>query len=160
MIVATAETRTQLALVKQIRRQINNANRRMRHETTREIKHEIERRELVDDHFEKKRDAIKKSFDDHASRIDERFKINNFKAHLIISEKIDTMFDELDELETMIKNHKPIDTNFDGMEYKMNDNLFFKNLYDFKFDYIRNSNNDTFYTFITCMIIIFCINFM
>ena len=155
-----AESRTQLALVKQIRRQINNVNRRLRRETTREIKHEIERRELLDDHFEEKKHTIKKAADDHAALLEEQIKLNNFKFNLIITEKIEEMFDELDDLETMIRNRSPIDTNFDTMEHKLNDNLFFKNLYNLKFGYITNSNNDSFYTFIACLMIVFFVNFM
>jgi hypothetical protein len=150
-------TRIQLALLKQLERQMRNMARRENQRLHMELRHRIQQQRLIDEEFTgREYDAIG-SFDAYYHRIKEAIEINKTRFDLCLDEKINRIFENHYEPKTI---YEFADAEFENASKKMfydaNQGLFFQNLYSSTVPSGGTYNNDTFYaviTFITAFLI-------
>jgi hypothetical protein len=118
--------RIQIALVKQLNRQLRIAENKENQRLHRELRHRIRKFKLVNDHFDERRDEISISFENYREQIVDAVAINKMRFELCIDEKIETIVDyEID--------HEEIVDDTDEFSERMysvkNSLLFFSSLY-------------------------------
>jgi hypothetical protein len=119
-------SRVQIALVKQLNRQLRIAENKENQRLHRELRHRIGKFKLVNDHFDERRDEISISFENYREQIVDAVAINKMRFELCIDEKIETIVDyEID--------HEEIVDDTDEFSERMysvkNSLLFFSSLY-------------------------------
>ena len=119
-------SRVQIALVKQLNRQLRIAENKENQRLHRELRHRIRKFKLVNDHFDERRDEISISFENYREQIVDAVAINKMRFELCIDEKIETIVDyEID--------HEEIVDDTDEFSERMysvkNSLLFFSSLY-------------------------------
>jgi len=116
----------QIALVKQLNRQLNIAENKENQRLHRELRHRIRKFKLVNDHFDERRDEISISFENYREQIVDAVAINKMRFELCIDEKIETIVD-------YDINHEEIVDDTDEFSERMysvkNSLLFFSSLY-------------------------------
>ena len=140
-------SRVQIALVKQLNRQLKIAENKENQRLHRELRHRIRKFKLVNDHFDERRDEIVISFENYREQIVDAIAINKMRFELCIDEKIETIVD-------YDINHEEIVDDTDEFSERMysvkNSLLFFSSLYP-------TNNNDTdnikFYWFVLFVIL-------
>ena len=86
-------SRVQIALVKQLNRQLRIAENKENQRLHRELRHRIRKFKLVNDHFDERRDEIVISFENYREQIVDAIAINKMRFELCIDEKIETIVD-------------------------------------------------------------------
>lgn len=141
--------RLQLALEKQIRRQILNIQRRENKFLYMSLRHRIEKQNLINNHFEDLESRISRSFMNHYTDLCRAIELNKQKFDLSLEYK-------LLEIQSKPKTNdvKIDDVNIDDMmmNSSLNEYLFFKSLYPSS-SISSCNNNDIFYTCVGIMII-------
>ena len=118
--------RIQIALVKQLNRQLKIAENKENQRLHRELRHRVRKFKLVNDHFDERRDEISISFENYREQIVDAVAINKMRFDLCIDEKIENIVDyEID--------HEEIVDDTDEFSERMyslsNSLLFFSSLY-------------------------------
>ena len=139
--------RIQIALVKQLNRQLKIAENKENQRLHRELRHRIRKFKLVNDHFDERRDEIVISFENYREQIVDAVAINKMRFDLCIDEKIETIVD-------YDINHEEIVDDTDEFSERMyslsNSLLFFSSLYP-----TNNTDTDNikFYWFVLFVIL-------
>ena len=132
-------SRVQIALVKQLNRQLKIAEQKENQRLHRELRHRVRKFKLVDDHFDERRDEIVISFENYREQIADAIAINKTRFELCIDEKIETIVD-------YDINHEEIIDDTDEVAKRLysvqNSLLFFGSLYPTT---NKNSRNTDFY---------------
>jgi hypothetical protein len=119
-------SRVQIALVKQLNRQLRIAENKENQRLHRELRHRIRKFKLVNDHFDERCDEISISFENYREQIVDAVAINKMRFELCIDEKIETIVD-------YDINHEEIVDDTDEFSERMysvkNSLLFFSSLY-------------------------------
>jgi hypothetical protein len=140
-------SRVQIALVKQLNRQLRIAENKENQRLHRELRHRIRKFKLVNDHFDERRDEISISFENYREQIVDAVAINKMRFELCIDEKIETIVD-------YDINHEEIVDDTDEFSERMysvkNSLLFFSSLYP-----TNNTDTDNikFYWFVLFVIL-------
>jgi hypothetical protein len=140
-------SRVQIALVKQLNRQLRIAENKENQRLHRELRHRIRKFKLVNDHFDERRDEISISFENYREQIVDAIAINKMRFELCIDEKIETIVD-------YDINHEEIVDDTDEFSERMysvkNSLLFFSSLYP-----TNNTDTDNikFYWFVLFVIL-------
>jgi len=118
--------RIQIALVKQLNRQLRISENKENQRLHRELQHRIRKFKLVNDHFDERRDEISISFENYREQIVDAVAINKMRFELCIDEKIETIVDyEIDNEEIV----DDTDEFSERMYSVKNSLLFFSSLY-------------------------------
>ena len=139
--------RIQIALVKQLSRQLKIAENKENQRLHRELRHRVRKFKLVNDHFDERRDEISISFENYREQIVDAVAINKMRFELCIDEKIETIVD-------YDINHEEIVDDTDEFSERMyslsNSLLFFSSLYP-----TNNTDTDNikFYWFVLFVIL-------
>ena len=143
-------SRVQIALVKQLNRQLKIAEQKENQRLHRELRHRVRKFKLVDDHFDERRDEIVISFENYREQIADAIAINKTRFELCIDEKIETIVD-------YDINHEEIIDDTDEVAKRLysvqNSQLFFGSLYPTK---NTNSYNNDFYWFSFAVLVYMC----
>ena len=140
-------SRVQIALVKQLNRQLKIAENKENQRLHRELRHRVRKFKLVNDHFDERRDEISISFENYREQIVDAVAINKMRFELCIDEKIETIVD-------YDINHEEIVDDTDEFSERMysvkNSLLFFSSLYP-----TNNTDTDNikFYWFVLFVIL-------
>jgi len=119
-------SRVQIALVKQLNRQLRIAENKENQRLHRELRHRIRKFKLVNDHFDERRDEIVISFENYREQIVDAIAINKMRFELCIDEKIETIVDyDIDHEEVV----DDTDEFSERMYSVKNSLLFFSSLY-------------------------------
>lgn len=86
-------SRVQIALVKQLNRQLKIAEQKENQRLHRELRHRVRQFKMVDDHFDERRDEIVIGFENYREQIADAIAINKMRFDLCIDEKIETIVD-------------------------------------------------------------------
>jgi hypothetical protein len=146
--------RIQIALVKQLNRQLKIAENKENQRLHRELRHRVRKFKLVNDHFDERRDEISISFENYREQIVDAVAINKMRFDLCIDEKIETIVDyEID--------HEEIVDDTDEFSERMyslsNSLLFFSSLYPTN---NIDTDNIKFYWFVLFVILLYTHMFM
>ena len=143
-------SRVQIALVKQLNRQLKIAEQKENQRLHRELRHRVRKFKLVDDHFDERRDEIVTSFENYREQIADAIAINKTRFELCIDEKIETIVD-------YDINHEEIIDDTDEVAKRLysvqNSLLFFGSLYPTT---NKNSRNTDFYWFLFGVLAYMC----
>ena len=143
-------SRVQIALVKQLNRQLKIAEQKENQRLHRELRHRVRKFKLVDDHFDERRDEIVISFENYREQIADAIAINKTRFELCIDEKIETIVD-------YDINHEEIIDDTDEVAKRLysvqNSLLFFGSLYPTT---NKNSRNTDFYWFLFGVLAYMC----
>jgi hypothetical protein len=119
-------SRVQIALVKQLNRQLRIAENKENQRLHRELRHRVRKFKLVNDHFDERRDEIVISYENYREQVADAIAINKMRFELCIDEKIETIVD-------YDINHEEIIDDTDEFSERMhslsNSLLFFSSLY-------------------------------
>jgi hypothetical protein len=142
-------SRVQIALVKQLNRQLKIAENKENQRLHRELRHRVRKFKLVNDHFDERRDEISISFENYREQIVDAVAINKLRFDLCIDEKIETIVDyEIDHEEIV----DDIDEFSERMYSLSNSLLFFSSLYPTN---NINTDNIKFYWFVLFVILLY-----
>lgn len=143
-------SRVQIALVKQLNRQLKIAEQKENQRLHRELRHRVRKFKLVDDHFDERRDEIVIGFENYREQIVDAIAINKTRFDLCIDEKIETIVD-------YDINHEEIIDDTDEVAKRLysvqNSLLFFSGLYPTT---NKNSRNTDFYWFLFSVLVYMC----
>lgn len=137
-------SRVQIALVKQLNRQLRIAEQKENQRLHRELRHRVRQFKILDDHFDEQRDEIVLSFENYRGQIEEAMANNKTRFELGINQKLETIIDE----QYIINHQEYIDDDEEFAESvfaRQNSHLFFKGLYPTN---NNNSYNNDFYWFL------------
>jgi len=143
--------RIQIALVKQLNRQLKIAENKENQRLHRELRHRVRKFKLVNDHFDERRDEIVISYENYREQIVDAVAINKMRFELCIDEKIETIVD-------YDINHEEIVDDTDEFSERMyslsNSLLFFSSLYP-----TNNTDTDNikFYWFVFFVILLYAV---
>jgi hypothetical protein len=145
-------TRVQIALVKQLNRQLKIAENKENQRLHRELRHRVRKFELVNDHFDEQREDITLSFENYRSQVEDAIAINKMRFGLCVNQKLETIVDY-----DYVINHEEIvddvDEVADIMYSAQNSQLFFGSLHPTK---NTNSYNNDFYWFSFAVLVYMC----
>ena len=149
-------SRVQIALVKQLNRQLKIAENKENQRLHRELRHRVRKFKLVNDHFDEQRDEIMISFENYREQIVDAIAINKMRFELCINQKLEDIVDH-----DYVINHEEIVDDVDEVAERMysvqnyhNSLLFFGSLYPTT---NTNSYNDDFYWFSCAVLAYMCI---
>ena len=145
-------SRVQIALVKQLNRQLKIAEQKENQRLHRELRHRVRQFKIVDDHFDERRDEIVIGFENYREQIADAIAINKTRFELCIDEKIETIVDyDYDII------HEEIIDDTDEVAKRLysvqNSLLFFGSLYPTT---NKNSYNNDFYWFLFGVLAYMC----
>ena len=145
-------SRVQIALVKQLNRQLKIAEQKENQRLHRELRHRVRQFKIVDDHFDERRDEIVIGFENYREQIADAIAINKTRFELCIDEKIETIVDyDYDII------HEEIIDDIDEVAKRLysvqNSLLFFGSLYPTT---NKNSYNNDFYWFLFGVLAYMC----
>jgi two-component sensor histidine kinase len=145
-------SRVQIALVKQLNRQLKIAENKENQRLHRELRHRVRKFELVNDHFDEQREDITLRFENYRDQIADAVAINKMRFELCIDEKLETIIDY-----DYVINHDEVIDDVDEVAERMysvqNSLLFFGSLYPTK---NTNSYNNDFYWFSFAVLVYMC----
>jgi uncharacterized protein YktB (UPF0637 family) len=145
-------TRVQIALVKQLNRQLKIAENKENQRLHRELRHRVRKFELVNDHFDEQREDITLSFENYRAQVEDAIAINKMRFELCINQKLETIVDY-----DYVINHEEVVDDVDEVAERMysvqNSQLFFGSLYPTK---NTNSYNNDFYWFSFAVLVYMC----
>ena len=145
-------TRVQIALVKQLNRQLKIAENKENQRLHRELRHRVRKFELVNDHFDEQREDITLSFENYRAQVEDAIAINKMRFELCINQKLETIVDY-----DYVINHEEVDDDVDEVAERMysvqNAQLFFGSLYPTT---NTNSYNNDFYWFSFAVLVYMC----
>ena len=145
-------SRVQIALVKQLNRQLKIAENKENQRLHRELRHRVRKIKLVNDHFDEQRDEIAISFENYREQIADAIAINKMRFELCINQKLEDIVDY-----DYVTNHEEIVDDVDEVAERMysvqNSQLFFGSLYPTK---NTNSYNNDFYWFSFAVLVYMC----
>ena len=145
-------SRVQIALVKQLNRQLKIAENKENQRLHRELRHCVRKFKLVNDHFDEHRDEVVFSFENYREQIIDAIAINKLRFELCINQKLEDIVDH-----DYVINHEEIVGDVDEVAEKMysgqNSQLFFGSLYPTK---NTNSYNNDFYWFSFAVLVYMC----
>ena len=137
-------SRVQIALVKQLNRQMKIAERKENQRLHRELRHRVRKFKLVHDHFDEQRDEIIIGFENYREQIIDAIAINKLRFELCIDQKLEGIVDS-----DYVIDHEEIIDDTDEVAKRLysvqNSLLFFGSLYPTK---NNNSYNNDFYWFL------------
>ena len=143
-------SRVQIALVKQLNRQLKIAEQKENQRLHRELRHRVRQFKMIDDHFDERRDEIVIGFENYREQIADAIAINKTRFELCIDEKIETIVD-------YDINHEEIIDDTDEVAKRLysvqNSLLFFGSLYPTT---NKNSRNTDFYWFLFSVLAYMC----
>jgi len=146
--------RIQIALVKQLNRQLKIAENKENQRLHRELRHRVRKFKLVNDHFDERRDEIVISYENYREQVTDAIAINKMRFELCIDEKIETIVD-------YDINHEEIVDDIDEFSERMyslsNSLLFFSSLYPTN---NIDTDNIKFYWFVLFVILLYTHMFM
>jgi uncharacterized protein YktB (UPF0637 family) len=144
--------RIQIALVKQLNRQLKIAENKENQRLHRELRHRVRKFELVNDHFDEQREEITLSFENYWAQVEDAIAINKMRFELCINQKLETIVDH-----EYVINHEEVTDDIDEVAERMysvqNSRLFFGSLYPTK---NTNSYNNDFYWFSFAVLVYMC----
>jgi len=145
-------TRVQIALVKQLNRQLKMAEKKENQRLHRELRHRVRKFELVNDHFDEQREDIVLSFENYRAQVEDAIAINKMRFELCVNQKLETIVDY-----DYVINHEELVDDVDEVAERMysvqNSQLFFGSLYPTK---NTNSYNNDFYWFSFAVLVYMC----
>jgi hypothetical protein len=145
-------TRVQIALVKQLNRQLKIAENKENQRLHRELRHRVRKFELVNDHFDEQREDIALSFENYRAQVEDAIAINKMRFELCVNQKLETIVDY-----DYVINHEEIVDDVDEVAERMysvqNSQLFFGSLYPTT---NTNSYNTDFYWFSFAVLVYMC----
>ena len=145
-------TRVQIALVKQLNRQLKIAENKENQRLHRELRHRVRKFELVNDHFDDQREDITLSFENYRAQVEDAIAINKMRFELCINQKLETIVDY-----DYVINHEEVVDDVDEVAERMysvqNARLFFGSLYPTT---NTNSYNNDFYWFSFAVLVYMC----
>ena len=145
-------TRVQIALVKQLNRQLKIAENKENQRLHRELRHRVRKFELVNDHFDEQREDIALSFENYRAQVEDAIAINKMRFELCVNQKLETIVDY-----DYVINHEEIVDDVDEVAERMysvqNSQLFFGSLYPTN---NTNSYNTDFYWFTFAVLVYMC----
>ena len=145
-------SRVQIALVKQLNRQLKIAENKENQRLHRELRHRVRKFKLVNDHFDEQRDEIVISFENYREQIADAIAINKMRFELCVNQKLEDIVDH-----DYVINHEEIVDDIDEVAERMysvqNSQLFFGSLYPTK---NTNSYNNDFYWFSFAVLVYMC----
>jgi len=145
-------TRIQIALVKQLNRQLKIAENKENQRLHRELRHRVRKFELVNDHFDEQREDITLSFENYRAQVEDAIAINKMRFELCINQKLETIVDY-----DYVINHEEVVDDVDEVAERMysvqNARLFFGSLYPTT---NTNSYNNDFYWFSFAVLVYMC----
>jgi hypothetical protein len=145
-------SRVQIALVKQLNRQLKIAEQKENQRLHRELRHRVRKFKMVDDHFDERRDEIVIGFENYREQVADAIAINKTRFELCIDEKIETIVDYDYDI-----NHEEIVDDTDDVAKRLysvqNSLLFFGSLYPTT---NKNSRNTDFYWFLFGVLAYMC----
>jgi uncharacterized protein YktB (UPF0637 family) len=145
-------TRVQIALVKQLNRQLKIAENKENQRLHRELRHRVRKFELVNDHFDEQREDIVLSFENYRAQVEDAISINKMRFELCINQKLETIVDY-----DYVINHEEVVDDVDEVAERMysvqNARLFFGSLYPTT---NTNSYNNDFYWFSFAVLVYMC----
>ena len=145
-------TRIQIALVKQLNRQLKIAENKENQRLHRELRHRVRKFELVNDHFDEQREDITLSFENYRAQVEDAIAINKMRFELCINQKLETIVDY-----DYVINHEEVVDDVDEVAERMysvqNSQLFFGSLYPTR---NTNSYNTDFYWFSFAVLVYMC----
>ena len=145
-------SRIQIALVKQLNRQLKIAEQKENQRLHRELRHRVRTFKLVHDHFDEQRDEIATSFENYREQVIDAIAINKLRFELCIDQKLEGIVDS----NYVIKRDEIIDDTDEVAKrlYSVqNSMLFFGSLYPTK---NTNSYNNDFYWFLFGVLAYMC----
>ena len=144
--------RIQIALVKQLNRQLKIAENKENQRLHRELRHRVRKFELVNDHFGEQREEITLSFENYRAQVEDAIAINKMRFELCINQKLETIVDH-----EYVINHEEVIDDIDEVAERMysvqNSRLFFGSLYPTR---NTNSYNNDFYWFSFAVLVYMC----
>lgn len=144
--------RIQIALVKQLNRQLKIAENKENQRLHRELRHRVRKFELVNDHFDEQREEITLSFENYRAQVEDVIAINKMRFELCINQKLETIVDH-----EYVINHEEVIDDIDEVAERMysiqNSQLFFGSLYPTR---NTNSYNGDFYWFSFAVLVYMC----
>jgi uncharacterized protein YktB (UPF0637 family) len=144
--------RIQIALVKQLNRQLKIAENKENQRLHRELRHRVRKFELVNDHFGEQREEITLSFENYRAQVEDAIAINKMRFELCINQKLETIVDH-----EYVINHEEVIDDIDEVAERMysvqNSQLFFGSLYPTR---NTNSYNNDFYWFSFAVLVYMC----
>ena len=147
-------SRVQIALVKQLNRQLKIAEQKENQRLHRELRHRVRQFKMIDDHFDERRDEIVIGFENYREQIADAIAINKMRFELCIDEKIETIVDY--DYDYVI-DHDEIVDDTDEVAKRLysvqNSLLFFGSLYPTT---NKNSRNTDFYWFLFGVLAYMC----
>lgn len=145
-------TRVQIALVKQLNRQLKIAEKKENQRLHRELRHRVRKFELVNEHFDEQREDITLSFENYRAQVEDAIAINKTRFELCINQKLETIVDH-----EYVINHEEVIDDIDEVAERMysvqNSQLFFGSLYPTR---NTNSYNNDFYWFSFAVLVYMC----
>jgi len=146
--------RIQIALVKQLNRQLKIAENKENQRLHRELRHRVRKFKLVNDHFDERRDEIVISYENYREQVTDAIAINKMRFELCIDEKIETIVDYDIDHEEIVDD---IDEFSERMYSLSNSLLFFSSLYPTN---NIDTDNIKFYWFVLFVILLYTHMFM
>lgn len=148
-------SRLQLAVIKQLERQVKNQKRRDNRQMFTALRHKMQQHKLVEDHFEEREFDIVQKFGTYREMIENSAKINEAKFVLCLNDRVNKILDEFSPAATYAFDNDEFNNINKKIFAAKNDTLFFKNLYSME-DAPNGDpqNNDKFYMviFFTCVV--------
>jgi hypothetical protein len=145
-------SRVQIALVKQLNRQLKIAEKKEDQRLHRELRHRIREHKIIHEHFDEQRDEVVLSFENYRERVANAIAINKTRFELCVNQKLEDIIDY-----DYVMNHEEIVDDTDEVSEKMysskNSLLFFGSLYPTK---NNNSYNNDFYWFSFAVLVYMC----
>ena len=149
-------SRVQIALVKQLNRQLKIAENKENQRLHRELRHRVRKFKLVNDHFDEQRDEIMISFENYREQIVDAIAINKMRFELCINQKLEDIVDHdyVINHEEIVDDVEDVDEVAERLYSDQNSLLFFGSLYPTT---NTNSYNDDFYWFSCAVLAYMCI---
>ena len=148
--------RIQIALVKQLNRQLKIAEKKENQRLHRELRHRVRKIKLIDDHFDEQRDEISINFENYREQIADAIAINKMRFELCINQKLEDIvdYDYVINHDEVIEDVEDVDEVAERLYSDHNSLLFFGSLYPTT---NTNSYNDDFYWFSCAVLAYMCI---
>jgi len=145
-------SRVQIALVKQLNRQLKIAEQKENQRLHRKLRHRVRQFKMVDDHFDERRDEIVIGFENYLEQIADAIAINKMRFDLCIDEKNESIVDY-----DYVINHETFIDDTDEVAKRLysvqNSLLFFSGLYPTS---NINTDNTTFYCIVFGVLAYMC----
>jgi len=146
------ETRTQLALVRQLQRQIRNQERRENKAVHYELRKRSQRLDVVHEHFDALEADTRRMFDAYFETIKRGIELRKARFDLSIAYEVDNLCGFKTTKQTF--DVDKFEEDAARMFQSSNDVLFFKTLYSYPSGPRPDSNNDAFYIVVGVILVL------